>query len=146
MILADATIEIAARRDAVFDLFTTKRGLEQWMAREAWVDLRPGGAWRWTHDNAATSSGEYLEIEPPDRLAFTYGWESGEFADIGPGTTTVEVTFEEIDAGTRVTVTHSGLPPANVARHAAGWTHFLHVLSDVCAGTAAPAVNLPEPT
>lgn len=145
MILADATIDIAAPPGAVFDLFTTAEGLERWMARDATIDLRPGGSWRWTHDNGDTSSGEYLEIERPTRLAFTYGWESGALADIAPGSTRVDVTFDAIDDGTRVTIAHAGLPVAVVERHAAGWAHFLGVLRNVCAGASAPDVNLPNP-
>ena len=85
--LAAATIDIAAAPDAVFELFTTEQGLVRWMASEATVDLRPGGRWRWVHDNGDASAGEYLEIEPPDRLAFTYGWESGPLDDVPPGST-----------------------------------------------------------
>lgn len=145
MILANATIEIAAPPDAVFDLFTTAVGLERWMAREASVDLRPGGSWRWTHDNGDTSSGEYLEIERPTRLAFTYGWESGGLAEVGPGSTRVDVAFDAVDVGTRVTIFHAGLPSNVVDRHSAGWAHFLGVLSEVCVGVAAPDPNLPNP-
>lgn len=143
MKLADATIDIAADRDAVFELFTTESGLTRWMAREATIDLRPGGRWRWVHDNGDASSGEYLEIEPPSRLSFTYGWESGMFDDVGPGTTRVEVTFASIDDGTRVTIVHAGLPATHVERHAAGWSHFLSVLADVSVGGVAPDVNVP---
>ena len=144
MILANASIEIAASPAAVFDLFTTVDGLERWMARDVSVDLRPGGSWRWTHDNGDTSSGEYLEIEPPSRLAFTYGWESGALTDVPPGSTRVDVSFEPIETGTLVTIAHAGLPVAVVERHAAGWTYFLSVLRDVCTGEQAPDINLPN--
>ncbi len=143
MMLANATIDIDARPEAVFELFTTERGLVRWMARDASIDLRPGGAWRWVHDNGAATSGTYLEIEPPTRLAFTYGWESGEFADVEPGTTRVDVTFEPIDGGTRVTVAHAGLPARHVDRHAAGWSHFLAVLAAVSTGDVNPDTDAP---
>ena len=146
MKLANATIDIAADPEAVFELFTTERGLGRWMASEATIDLRPGGAWRWVHDNGDTSAGEYLEIDPPDRLAFTYGWESGQFDDVAPGSTRVDVTFDPIPVGTRVTILHAGLPITHVERHAAGWTHFVSVLAAVAAGGAAPVVNLPDVT
>lgn len=146
MKLANATIDIAADPEAVFELFTTERGLVRWMASEATIDLRPGGAWRWVHDNGDTSAGEYLEIDPPDRLAFTYGWESGQFDDVAPGSTRVDVTFDPIPVGTRVTILHAGLPITHVERHAAGWTHFVSVLAAVAAGGAAPVVNLPDVT
>lgn len=143
--LANATIDIGAEPAVVFDLFTTEEGLVRWMAKEASVDLRLGGAWRWVHDNGDASAGEYLEIEPPTRLAFTYGWESGPFEDVAPGSTRVDVTFESIEIGTRVTIAHAGLSIAHRERHAAGWGHFLGVLAEVCSGRPAPDVNLPAP-
>ena len=144
MRLANATIDIAAAPDAVFELFTTEQGLVRWMASEATIDLRPGGRWRWVHDNGDASAGEYLEIEPPDRLAFTYGWESGPLDDVPPGSTRVDVSFEPIPVGTRVTIVHAGLPVTHVERHAAGWAHFVGVLAAVAVGGTAPDVNLPD--
>lgn len=144
MKLATATTEIAAPPERVFALWTTEPGLCSWMARSAEVDLRPGGRWSWTHDNGDTSSGEYVAIDPHERLAFTYGWESGRFAGaVAPGSTRVEVTFEAIDGGTRVHVEHAGVVDEIADQHAVGWTHFLAVLAAVAAGGEAPAVNLP---
>ena len=142
--LADASIHIGAPQAAVFDLFTTAQGLCSWMAKDAVVDLRPGGQWRWVHDNDVAASGEYVEIDPCDRVVFTYGWESGPYADVGPGTTLVDVRFEPTDAGTTVTVRHSGLPDAHVAAHAGGWSYFLGVLASVAAGGSAPSTRLPN--
>lgn len=144
MMLASATIDIEAKPDAVFDLFTTEEGLCRWMARDVDVDLRPGGRWRWTHANGATSAGTYIEIDPPLRLVFTYGWESGGFGEVGPGSTRVDVTFEPTDVGTRVTIDHAGLPAAHVDRHGAGWDHFLGVLADLCAGRSTRTIDLAD--
>lgn len=144
MRLATATTEIAAPQDRVFALWTTESGLCSWMARSAQVDLRPGGRWSWTHDNGDTSSGEYVAIDPHDRLVFTYGWESGRFSDVvAPGSTTVAVTFETIEAGTRVSVEHTGVVGEVAAEHRAGWAHFLAVLAAVATGGEAPPINLP---
>ncbi len=129
MKLAEAEIEIAAPPAAVFALFTTESGLCRWMAAEASVDLRPGGAWRWVHDDGNACSGTYLAVEPPERVSFTYGWESGELADVPPGSTQVDVTFEPTAVGTRVRVAHAGLADRLATRHAAGWAHFLGELA-----------------
>lgn len=134
MDLVDVTVDVAAEPSAVFELFTTESGLCEWMAAEASVDLRPGGAWRWVHDNGNACSGEYVEIEPPDRLAFTYGWESGEFSDVAPGSTLVVVEFEPTERGTRVAVRHRGLVGDRAANHIAGWTHFLGRLAELQRG------------
>lgn len=142
--LAEASIHIDAPQAAVFELFTTEQGLCSWMAKEAAVDLRPGGKWRWVHDNDVAASGEYVEVDPYGRVAFTYGWESGPFADVRPGSTLVEVRFEPTGAGTEVTVRHSGLPDAFRDAHAGGWGYFLGILAAVAVGEATPSIRLPD--
>lgn len=143
--LAEASIHIDAPQRAVFDLFTTEEGLRSWMAKEAAVDLRPGGRWRWVHDNDLVASGEYVEIDPYRRVSFTYGWESGPYADMGPGSTTVDVRFEPSGSGTEVTVTHTAVPEAFRTAHGAGWAYFLGLLADVARGRSTPANRLPDP-
>ncbi len=125
MRLVDTTIDIAAPPERVFDLFTTVDGLCRWMAVEAAVDLRPGGAWRWVHDNGDACSGRYLVVERPRTLSFTYGWESGRFADVSPGSSRVDVRFEPSGGGTQVTLRHTGLPSDRADPHEHGWNHFL---------------------
>jgi uncharacterized protein YndB with AHSA1/START domain len=134
MMLAEATIEIDADPMTVFDLFTTAAGLRQWMARDATIDLRPGGHWRWVHDDGAVCSGRYLEIDPPSRVLFTYGWEEGPFPDIAPGSTEVEVRFDGRNGGTTVVVEHRGLTDVNAERHSAGWAYFIGLLAQVAIG------------
>ena len=81
-----------------------------------------GGDWRAGRLVERLAGGKVFEIgritawEPPARLAFT--WRQAAFA---PGQETrVEVRFEPVDAGTRVTVEHRGwdaIPAGHVARH-----------------------------
>lgn len=141
--LAEASIHVEAPQRDVFDLFTTADGLCSWMAKEAAIDLRPGGRWRWVHDNDVASSGEYVDIDPYDRVTFTYGWESGPYAEMAPGSTMVEVRFEPSRSGTEVTVTHTGVPDAFRQPHVGGWTYFLGVLAAIARGDETPAVRLP---
>lgn len=143
--LAEASIHIEAPQRDVFDLFTTEHGLCTWMAKEAAVDLRPGGRWRWVHDNDVAAAGEYVEVDPYGRVVFTYGWESGPYEEMAPGSTTVEVTFEPTESGTEVRVQHAGVPEAFRSNHAAGWGYFLSVLLDVVRGDDIPPVRLPGP-
>ncbi|MDA3039143.1 MAG: SRPBCC family protein [Actinomycetota bacterium] len=144
--LAEASIRIEAPQREVFDFFPTEQGLRSWMAKEVAVDLRPGGRWRWVHDNDFAVSGTYLEVEPYGRVMFTYGWESGPFADMGSGSTIVEVRFVPTDFGTEVTVTHTGVPEDFLQAHLAGWTYFLGLLAEVALGRDAPTTRLPEPS
>lgn len=144
--LAEATIHIDAPQQHVFELFTTSDGLCTWMAKEAAVDLRPGGRWRWVHDNDVAASGEYVDVDPFGRVSFTFGWESGEHADMGPGSTHVEVTFEPTETGTEVTVSHSAVPEQFTEAHLGGWTYFLGLLAQVATGDTAPDTRLPNQT
>ncbi|MFF8844589.1 SRPBCC domain-containing protein [Streptomyces sp. NPDC015127] len=86
----------------------------------------PGGAYR-THvagDNHA--SGRFVEIDPPRRVVFTWGWEGG--APVPPGSSTVEITLEPDGPDgerTLLRLVHRGLPPEACAPHRDGWHHYL---------------------
>ncbi|MGB3184987.1 MAG: SRPBCC domain-containing protein [Ornithinimicrobium sp.] len=144
MLLASAATDVEADQATVFELFTSEAGLCRWMAKEATVDLRPGGSFRWVHDNGVAAAGEYLTVEPPGRVSFTYGWEDGPYAELGPGASTVDVRFEALGEVTRVTVEHSGVPGDFVQAHQEGWTHFLGLLTDVSRGVGAADTRAPS--
>jgi uncharacterized protein YndB with AHSA1/START domain len=68
--------------------------------------------------------GEYLEIDPPRRLVFT--WESVYTG----GASLVTVTFDpDASDATRVVIVHSRLAPDAAASHAGGWTAILDRLA-----------------
>jgi uncharacterized protein YndB with AHSA1/START domain len=71
-------------------------------------------------------TGEYLTIEPPSRLSFT--WIS-KHTDQRPTVVTIE--FHERDGGTEVILTHRGLPAREVEGHRQGWTDILRLLEEV---------------
>ena len=60
--------------------------------------------------------GEYLKIEPPSLLSFT--WTSKETYG---QTTVVTIEFHERDGGTELILTHRGLPPEKSTAHEQGW-------------------------
>ena len=60
--------------------------------------------------------GEYLAIEPPSFLSFT--WISNA-TDYKPTVVTIE--FHERDGGTELILTHRGLPPEKSTAHEQGW-------------------------
>ncbi len=51
-----------------------------------------------------------------------------------PGSTTVEVELIEEGQQTRVRLTHTGLPPDEVAIHRMGWDHYVPRLALAAAG------------
>lgn len=117
-------VEIDAAPATVFDFWTTTDGLCSWWAESAEVDARPGGAIRVDIDGEHVMVGEFVALDPPHDLRFTFGWEGG---DPGPSSTEVHVRLEPLGRGTRLTLRHHGLLVEHVESHARGWEHFLGV-------------------
>lgn len=130
--MIDFELDIEAPAATVFALFTEPDGLARWMVRDAEVDLRPGGRFRWVYENGDIVVGEFVSIHAPHRLTFRYGWEHPADRDVPPDSTVVEITLSEHAGTTRVRLVHTGLPAERVDEHRMGWEFFLGRL----AGTA----------
>jgi uncharacterized protein YndB with AHSA1/START domain len=122
-------VAIAAPAEVVYRLLTTVDGLKRWIAADAVVEAEPGGTLRWTHENGATMIGRFVELEPPRRLVFSYGWE-GDLMGLAPEASTVEIDLEEHAGGTVLRLSHRGIPPGVVEDHRRGWVYFLGRLRD----------------
>ncbi len=134
MKLAVQQIVVDAPIDDVFALLVDPELFVLWMADDAILDPTPGGTVRWTHPNGDTVSGHYVEVDPPHRLTFTYGWERPE-VQIPPGSTTVEITLTaQPDGTTTVRLVHSGLGDAAAQAHQGGWAHYLDRLRRTARG------------
>lgn len=117
-----------APAEAVFDAWTSEEVLRRWWHLEhdgettaAEVDLRVGGVVRVAmrdpnEDVEHGGGGNYTEIEPPRRLAFTWIWDGDTRG------TLIELDFEETAGITTVSFTHSGLWDEQAVRsHEHGW-------------------------
>lgn len=80
--------------------------------------------------------GEFVEVERPSRIVFTWGWEDPTDA-VQPGGSTVEVTLAPEGDATLVRLRHLGLPEPSRNGHAEGWDHFLPRLVDAAQGVPA---------
>ncbi|WP_020388364.1 SRPBCC family protein [Kribbella catacumbae] len=129
MRLAAHEVTINAPIEVVWAHLTTARGLVRWVGPHATADPTPGGGLSWTHPNGATVVGRFVELVPPRRVVFTYGWEDGRLG-VPPESTTVEIDLTDNDGATTVRLVHHGLPPQSVHEHTQGWAYFLGVLSD----------------
>jgi uncharacterized protein YndB with AHSA1/START domain len=130
-------VRVEASPEAVFDFFTRPEKLRRWMGLAAETEDRPGGAWRVDFNGrGSVAAGELVEVEPPHRVVFTWGWEQTEAAPfpLPPGGSTVEVTFTPEGDGTRVRLEHRDLPPDLRVFHGFGWEHSLSRLAVVGAG------------
>lgn len=126
---------IAVPRERVFEAWLDSESLAYWMrpgdlARATvTVDPRVGGSFRivmgGTDGADYEHRGEYLVIEPPSLLSFT--WISRP-TDYQPTVVTVE--FHEQGTGTELVLTHRRLPAKAVEGHRRGWTDILRLLDE----------------
>jgi uncharacterized protein YndB with AHSA1/START domain len=111
------------------------------MGQSATFDLRTGGAYRVEVIPGNVVSGAFVEIDPPRRLVYTWGWEQGSSDLVPPGSTTVEFELEPHGSGTLLRFRHRDLPTdESAASHSHGWDHYLARLS-VVAGGDDPGVD-----
>lgn len=120
-------IRIAARPATVFRYLSDPERFSAWMG------------------DVADAVGEILELIPDRRVVFTYGYRDN--PAMGPGSTKVRIELEPDGEGTRVVLTHEGLPDKASARgHEGGWRHYLSRLrgaavADQLSGGAEAAID-----
>jgi uncharacterized protein YndB with AHSA1/START domain len=126
---------IAVPRERVFAAGLDSESLAHWMRpgdsthSTVTVDARVGGGFRIvmhgpTH-GAHEHRGEYLAIEPPSLLSFTWISRSTD-----QQATVVTIEFHEQGMGTELVLTHRGLPPKAVEGHRKGWTDIVRSLDE----------------
>ncbi len=130
----DLVIErtFAAARAMVFEAWTSPEVLRRWWgAGPDWtspaveIDLRPGGRYRLSMRDPSgvvrSVGGEYVEVDPPRRLVYTWAWES--HGAENDAATLVTVEFREVSPGeTAVILTHTGFADGERRDlHRRGW-------------------------
>ena len=125
---------IPVPRERVFAAWLDPASLAQWMrpggatGATAEVDPRVGGRFRivMLHGREEFEhTGEYLIIQPPARLSFT--WISQATAR---QPTEVTIEFLQREGGTELILTHRRLPSAQLESHRGGWTDILRDLRE----------------
>src|ERR1700758_2236869 len=102
-------IKIDADAATVFAFFTDPERLIRWMGVSANLDPKPGGLLLIDVINGFTARGEFKEVGPVSRLAYTWGWE-GNRENVPPGSSLIEIDLSPNNGGTLVRFNHSGLP------------------------------------
>lgn len=127
-----------APRDQVFAAWTDPEVLKEWWAADptwdapvAEIDLRAGGTYRLSMRDTTTGAvhtvgGEYRDVEPPERLVYTWTWEGAPVEMTGSAGTLVVVEFREAGERTEVVLTHTGFATEHIRdQHVQGWTGCL---------------------
>ena len=126
---------IRAPRQRVFDAWTKAEELKRWHAPGpltvsfAEIDLREGGGYR-IHMRAPDGtehrvSGVYREVDPPNRVVYTWGWDG----DHPVKNSVVTIEFRDLGEATEVILKHEGFPAGDEqANHEKGWTAIMDKL------------------
>lgn len=128
--------------DRVFDAWTSAEQFKAWMCPpgsgldHCELDASPGGAWivrGYRPDGSRfAKSGIYREVKRPERLVFTWPYQSGDGCTSGDGQeTTVEVNFRAVGSKTELTLLHGPFPDrAGFDGHSEGWKGCCEKLDD----------------
>ena len=114
---------IQATPEAIFPYLTDPAKLVQWMGVEAALEPEVGGLFSVTINPERIVRGEYLEIVPPTRVVWSWGWEGR--SDVPPGSSQVEITLTPTPEGTLVRLRHYNLPSDAMPLHVRSWEHNL---------------------
>lgn len=129
-------VRIEAPPEVVFPFLTDPARMTEWFGVAALLDPRPGGTFRVEANGRDVLLGEYVEVDPPQRVVFTWGFDNPE-RSLRAGASTVEITLERDGDGTLLTLLHHDLAEAALREaHATGWEHYLERL--VAAGAGKP--------
>jgi uncharacterized protein YndB with AHSA1/START domain len=127
-----------APRERVFRAWTDPVELGRWFAPSdeyhAIVpehELRVGGKYclemHHKGGNIHRVSGIYREINPPEKIAFTWLWEHEPKSD----ESLVTIEFRDLGPSTEILLTHTHLPSAEqTERHGHGWEGCLNMLGN----------------
>jgi uncharacterized protein YndB with AHSA1/START domain len=127
---------IKARPSIVFEALTTPEGISHWWGPDAGPvlsaesDARVGGRFkvrfRMLDGTEHESTGEYLEVKSPERLAMTWRW-LGDEDDHGESR--IEIDLRPVDGGTELVFTHARLSSEESRKgHTEGWNGALDKL------------------
>jgi uncharacterized protein YndB with AHSA1/START domain len=137
------TRTFAAPRELVYEAWTRPEHFAVWFGSAAIevpldtvsMDVRVGGEWKAVmllpDGKRINWIGEYIEVDPPARLAFTMTDDPA-----NPTRVPVVVTLDEVDGGTEMTLvqTGSGFTAEQQAMTIAGYNSFFDDMEKVLAG------------
>lgn len=138
----------------VFRLWSQAQHMQRWMGPKGFtcthceIDFRPGGRWLACIESEQSGplwmGGEFREIEPDRRIAFTFG-DRDPAVNIHPSTEVVVTFTDRGDGQTLQTFHQTGFPTVDFRNgHIAGWTSAFEkaeTYAQDLAGAATPVVS-----
>lgn len=125
----DRTLVIEAPQASVFRYFTDSARWAAWWGAGSTIDPRPGGRVYVRHPGNVEASGEVIDVTPPSRIVFSYGFDKGQ--PFGPGESRVTIDLERVARGTRLRLVHEFPDAASRDHHVQGWRYQLSLFANV---------------
>ena len=130
----DRSIFIAAHPATVFEFFQNSARWASWWGAGSTIDPQKGGKVYIRYPNAVEASGDVLEIVPPERIVFTYGYHAAD-SPVPVGSSRVSIVLTGEASGTRLTLTHDLPTEASRNEHVQGWRFQLSLFANLVANT-----------
>ena len=112
------TVTLHASVEEIFNAWLSSDGHSAMTGSAAQVDGKVGGAFTaWD----GYIFGKTLEIEPSRRIV--QAWRTSEFPEGAPDSR-VDILFEKVKDGTKLTLVHSDMPEDQVESYRQGWEDF----------------------
>ncbi len=124
---------VSAPPEVVFDFLVDPEKMLRWLGVAVDIDPRPGGRFWFDANGTDTAAGEYLEVDRPNKVVFSFGWESSEALPAGSSVVTITLA-EAQDDTTNLELHHGGLPRDLSGDHSDGWTYFIGRLAIAATG------------
>jgi uncharacterized protein YndB with AHSA1/START domain len=142
-LVLELQVAVASPRERVFRALTDAAEVARWWGphgftmAEIEIDLRVGGSYRFTMQPPAGDrfhlAGEFLEIDSPHRLVYTFRYEE---PDPDDRQTVVTLSLEEVGGATHVSLSQGDFATeARLELHRGGWTDSLERLSELTEST-----------
>jgi uncharacterized protein YndB with AHSA1/START domain len=143
---ADLTLLITrtfnASRERVFDAWLDPKQIGKWIgprtvsAEANELEPKTGGRYRifmrGADGKGPTVGGQYREIVHPERLVFTWMWETGHPMGLANHETLVTLTFRAVGAKTEMTMRHEYFESKEARdSHNQGWTGSFDKLAEM---------------
>ena len=125
----EMTVALDAPRELVYEALTEPAALARWWGPKGfstpWIelDLRVGGGFRFAmqppEGEVFHLVGEFLEVDPPSRLVYTFRWEE---PDPDDQETVVRLSVDSVGEATEVSLWQGEFATeARLALHRSGW-------------------------
>jgi uncharacterized protein YndB with AHSA1/START domain len=125
----DRSILIHAPRPTVFSFLTDSSRWAQWWGAGSTIDPQVGGKVYIRYPNGIEAGGRILDIAPPERVVFSYGFNSG--VPMPLEASRVTMSFDEESGSTRVRLRHEFAESSVREDFVQGWRYQLSLFANI---------------